>query len=215
MGVDYLQWIRDGLRQTGKTQVGLARHLGLTHPQITRLLKGVRRLKVDELPRIADYLGVCLPGEGDTSPPGHASGIPVLGEVAAGIWLEIMTEPERFEDVPVTPSPSHPANAQYGLIVRGESLNKIAKNGDTLHCVSVQQTNMDVKDGDLVIVERVDASGKRETTAKRLRRNGHFELWPESDHPAHQKPIIVPNDPHEMNEEISVIAKVIGLYREI
>lgn len=57
----YLDWIRAGLKQPGKTQLGLARHIGIAHPQITMLLKGKRRLKVDEIPRIAEYL--------ETEPP--------------------------------------------------------------------------------------------------------------------------------------------------
>lgn len=55
----YIEWIRANLdRSKGKTQIGLARHLGLAHTQITMLMQGRRRLKVDEIPRIADYLGV-------------------------------------------------------------------------------------------------------------------------------------------------------------
>lgn len=55
----YVEWIRANLdRSKGKTQIGLARHLGLAHTQITMLMQGRRRLKVDEIPKIADYLGV-------------------------------------------------------------------------------------------------------------------------------------------------------------
>lgn len=58
----YIEWIRANLdRSKGKTQIGLARHLGLAHTQITMLMQGRRRLKVDEIPRIAEYLGVEVP----------------------------------------------------------------------------------------------------------------------------------------------------------
>lgn len=56
-----LKWIRDGLRKSGKTQAGLARALGLAPPAVSRLLKGERQLKADEVPVIARYLGVTPP----------------------------------------------------------------------------------------------------------------------------------------------------------
>jgi len=58
----FREWIRAGLKQPGKTQVGLAQHLGIAHPQITHLLSGKRRLNVDEVPRIAEYLELDPPG---------------------------------------------------------------------------------------------------------------------------------------------------------
>lgn len=60
----FLEWIRDGLKRPGKSQLGLARHLNVAHPQITRLLQGARSLKVDEIPKIAEYLELNPPGFG-------------------------------------------------------------------------------------------------------------------------------------------------------
>ena len=52
----------------------------------------------------------------------------------------------------------------------------------------------DVKDGELVIVQRSKFQGAMiETTAKRVRKNGDFELWPESTHPDFQEPLRVQN----------------------
>ena len=51
-----IYWIKSGLKRTGKTQSGLADHLGLAHPQITQLLKGSRAVKVNEIPKIAEFL---------------------------------------------------------------------------------------------------------------------------------------------------------------
>lgn len=58
----FIEWIRSGLKQPGKTQSGLARHLNIAHPQITQLLNGRRQLRLDEIPKIADYLGIDAPG---------------------------------------------------------------------------------------------------------------------------------------------------------
>jgi transcriptional regulator with XRE-family HTH domain len=74
----FRQWIRAGLKQSGKTQMGLAQHLGIAHPQITHLLNGNRRLNVDEVPRIAEYLEIDPPA----FPP--VTGRPVGRQAAEG-----------------------------------------------------------------------------------------------------------------------------------
>lgn len=62
----YIDWIRSGLdKKAGKSQKALAEHLGLAHTQITRLLKGERRLKVDEITKIAEFLGKPPPMVGE------------------------------------------------------------------------------------------------------------------------------------------------------
>lgn len=62
------------MEPASKTQVGLAEHMNLSHPQITQLLKGKRQLKVSEIPVIAEYL--------DIPPPSRL--FPLLGDVGAG-----------------------------------------------------------------------------------------------------------------------------------
>lgn len=93
----YIDWVRKGLKQPGKTQKGLAEHLGIAHPQITSLLKGTRQVKVSEIPAMAAYL--------DMPPP--ARRFPLLGDVGAGgvvVETEWPGEPEMVdgpEDAPV------------------------------------------------------------------------------------------------------------------
>ncbi|WP_165900040.1 helix-turn-helix domain-containing protein [Borborobacter arsenicus] len=58
----FIDWIRAGLKQPGKTQFELAKHLNIAHPQITQLLNGRRHLKIDEIPKIAAYLELDPPG---------------------------------------------------------------------------------------------------------------------------------------------------------
>ncbi|PNG27028.1 LexA family transcriptional regulator [Methylocella silvestris] len=59
--MDLVDWIEESLKRTGKTRAGLAGVFGVHPSQITRLLKAGRRLKVDELKKIADYLGEPIP----------------------------------------------------------------------------------------------------------------------------------------------------------
>ena len=58
----YQEWIATGLKKPGKTKGGLAKALRLHQSQVTRLLsEGGRRLKVDELDKIAAYLEEPVP----------------------------------------------------------------------------------------------------------------------------------------------------------
>ena len=153
--------------------------------------------------------------------------IPIRGEVAAGLWREIdelsqdsWTENSQHhvEYAPTIVLPGYPPEHQFGLYVRGESLNKIAPNGSILHCLEyINGDAWHVKDGELVVVQRTKYQGAMiETTAKRVRRNGDiFELWPESNNPDFQEPLIVPEflDP-ESTEEIRIFAKVLKILIE-
>lgn len=60
--MDAAEWIRRGLTRSGKTQRGLAEALGIDPAGVNRMLKGLRQLRADEIPKVARYFG-------DTSPP--------------------------------------------------------------------------------------------------------------------------------------------------
>ena len=57
----YREWLIDGLKKSGKTQRGLAAALGLDPTAITRMKTGDRKIQADELPKIAQYIGVSPP----------------------------------------------------------------------------------------------------------------------------------------------------------
>ena len=122
--------------------------------------------------------------------------LPVIGEVAAGRWLEVdefIDEPS-YDPVPITPDPRWSFEHQYGLLVRGESINRFARDGDVIACVAAAPTRYRPRQGDLVVVEMRRAAGMlRQRTAKYFHREEtHIELWPDSDHERWQKPIIIP-----------------------
>ncbi len=53
-------WLKQRLALRGRTQAGLARHLGLDASAVTRLLKGERQLKGAEAAAIAAYIGCAV-----------------------------------------------------------------------------------------------------------------------------------------------------------
>lgn len=142
----------------------------------------------------------------------------VIGEVAAGVWREVdSTDETPFEPIPVAPNPSYPAGGQYGLVVRGTSINRQANDGDIVICIDMGVTGIEPQNNDLVVFERRrQQEGIREVTVKRLRRNGSvIELWPESDDPRFQEPILLNGGSGRDGEEGRVIAIVDWIYRPV
>lgn len=209
------------------SQTALAHMVEMTQSAIAEIERGnvLRPKKLREIARVLGRSEEYLLGEIEQAPtrtsarlPGSAQYVPVRGEVAAGLWREvddqshIESEPET---IPVAPTPGIPFEYQFCLIARGTSLNKLAQDGDVLVCTDIIKSGAEIKDGDLVIVERRKYQGAmREVTAKRVRRaNGGFELWPESIDPAFQTPIRI-DDGEDDDEEIDVIAKVLWIMRK-
>lgn len=67
-----LSWITNGLKQPGKTRAGIAKAMGVSAAQVTRILQGKRHLRAKDIETIASYLGidvrVMLPANPDAAP---------------------------------------------------------------------------------------------------------------------------------------------------
>lgn len=157
--------------------------------------------------------------DGGELPPGFSEegtpqGIPTLGDVAAGVWREVTAaDAAKYGSRSTNPAdPRYPATAQYDLVVRGSSIDRVARDGDRLRCVDLRETGLDVSDGDLVVVERRREGGHLvETTAKRVRQRGaKRELWPDSDDPQWQEPI---SYGEAQGDAVEIIALVLYAYR--
>lgn len=142
----------------------------------------------------------------------RTGGIPVKGQVAAGVWHELETpDVEPFEPLPVALDLRFPAEAQYGLVVRGNSINRFASAGDVLVCLDLGMTGLQIADDDMVVIERTrEQAGLREVTAKRVRFvEGGMELWPDSDDPAFQTPLLIHHGNAKTDDDgIRIIARV-------
>ncbi|MGU3664431.1 helix-turn-helix domain-containing protein [Methylobacterium sp. A49B] len=232
-GMSALKQFRERARLT---QQELADAVGTSQPQIRRLEAAQRKLTKEWAERLAPPLGISaetllFPPANLNDPDGEEgpgwtideeAGLDVPGEVAAGRFLTVDTAVDEtiYERAPVVPDPRYPRKAQYGLVVRGTSINQIAIDGDILHCVDIEISGHQPQNGELVIVEQVQFGGHlRERTAKvyRVVESGSIELHPDSDDPRWQEPIQVPKreldwKPRE-DLQVSVRAFVIGTYR--
>lgn len=140
--------------------------------------------------------------------------VPVKGRVKAGDWQDIDSWGAGLMNEWVPSSSEYPLEWQYAFVVDGESLNRVARHGDRLICLDLGESGYDFADGDLVIVERSRFSGQmKERTAKRARKTlTGFELWPESDDPAHQEAIPYGGDLER--DSVMVVAKVLWILRK-
>jgi SOS-response transcriptional repressor LexA len=165
----YLEWIRSGLKQTGKTQKALASHLNLAHPQITQLLKGKRRLKVDEVPRIADFLGIDPPKDDATD---EIIRVPLVSWVSAGEMADQAAVVD-LTDYPTIAVSRLPNSRWISLRVDGPSMNKISPP-DSLIFVDLNDRRL-VSNACYVIADETGAA-----TYKRYRPNDQPPFQPAS-----------------------------------
>jgi SOS-response transcriptional repressor LexA len=220
---DILRRIDEQLEKTGKAATAVSAEAGFNEGFIRdmrrkkKLMPGIDKIAAlaESLETTPEYLAF---GVG-SSEHVEAVGMPVRGEVAAGLWHEIegIVDASPFEPIPMAFDPRYPKEAQYGLVVKGTSVNKVAQPGDVLICLDLAMTSIDPRPGDLVIVERTRHQGsEREVTAKRLRREGKLLLLlPDSTDPRWQQATKLNEKKANPDIDVSVIAIVSGVWRPI
>lgn len=150
---------------------------------------------------------------GSTRSAAPISGPRLIGEVAAGLWRDVGdgTDLPSYDAIELPLMVGQPPEAQFGLLVRGPSINRVAQDGDILTCVRARAIKYRPTAGDLVIAERRRESGALvETTAKRLHKSedGQLELRPDSDDPRHQTAIPLGTDDGDETVTVEIIALV-------
>lgn len=124
----YREWIERGLEKPGLFRKGLADALGLSPSAVTRMLDGTRRVHLEEVPRIAAYLGDTPPDIGaeialdDAEPPPDAT-VPLKGYVAAGAQAHFVPLDENEFDRVIAPPNS--TEKTFALEIRGTSLGEL------------------------------------------------------------------------------------------
>lgn len=209
-------------KDRGYSRAELARRSGVSYDNLNKYERGdVEKPRGNILELVAAALGTTeqalLYGEDDAPTVKAKTGLAIHGEVAAGIWLEA----NLFEAEAVEPSTlvghdnRHPSSAQYLLRIKGESLNKIAQDGDLILCVNYLDALIEPKIGDLAVVERSRDGGLTiERTAKRIaQHNGVVELHPESTDPRFQNAFTYSDlDPEA--SEVTIKAKILGVIKQ-
>lgn len=156
---------------------------------------------------------------GGISPPDEfgrpvAQGLPLMGDVRAGAWLEVdelnnAIEPKR---IPVIPDDRYAGVHQFVVKVVGDSMNKVFPEGLYLICASLNGIGRLPKNGEYIIAKR-SQHGLEEVTVKKYVVVGNtVELHPESSNPAH---LPIAFDNVHGDTDIAMIGLVIGEYKRL
>jgi phage repressor protein C with HTH and peptisase S24 domain len=137
-----------------------------------------------------------------------SEGLAVKGFVQAGVWQESYA-PDDAQNLPIVGVSGYPLHRQFALQIKGDSINRRAKDGSYAICV---EWHGPLANGDVVVFER-RRNGFFQATIKIIKlRDTMVELWPDSDNPQHQEPLAVSGKELREGEEVAVVAKVIGFY---
>jgi transcriptional regulator with XRE-family HTH domain len=196
--------------EAGMTQQQLADATGKTRGAVAQWESGEVRPRHSTLTLIAKATTKSLRWIESGVDEAH-SGLWVVGEVAAGLWKEATAMLKPYS-LPVTPDPNYPADAQRLYRIVGNSVNRVAQDGDYIVCLDILAANETPVNGDFVVVRRLE-HGKAEYTAKRYyRENGAAKLRPESDDPDFQDDIELIGDD---GVEIQITDIVLAKYKQI
>jgi hypothetical protein len=231
------KWLKDRIKQIGKTQMGLGKVLGLPRSRISEMITGERKISAAEVPTVASYLEwpvervlahlsdrAALPLNLDPAPQRMGS-IRVIGEVAAGVFKDTLQyEPADQFEMEIPTDPRYARYRKQGLMVSGPSMNLIYPEGSVVVIVSVidlADEGYEPRTGQRVVVQRTNEVGQVEATVKELQidAEGHAWLWPRSDHPQFQQPWKVPatwegsGEFDEHTDNLRITALVVGSYR--
>ncbi|MFC7399566.1 helix-turn-helix domain-containing protein [Chelatococcus sp. GCM10030263] len=222
------------------SQAELAERAGMTQTGIASIESGavLRPRKLVEIARALDVSPEALLGEetvaagerarhamisaawdmgrsGRLLHPSVAGRIPVVGEVAAGVWRDPkQIDDEETSSLPVLSDPM--SGEQVGYLVRGASANKVAREGDVAVGALIAMRSPNIRDGDLVVFERAMApGGPIERTLRRFSfvGEGAAELTFDSDDSRFSETLKFPWGSDDAMAVGEIVARVQWIYR--
>ena len=129
------RWFQDRLRQLGKTQRGLAKHMGLDPSRITEILNQSRSIKIEEAVEMADYLETSLDDLvarlGAAVNRGAKASSLVVGYVGAGETVFSIDDHEKGSGLYKIDAPQGEGGGVC-VVVRGNSMSPRFRDGEHL-----------------------------------------------------------------------------------
>lgn len=190
-----------------KTQAMMAKDLGINKATISCWMNGTRIPRMDALERVCNYLHITKSqlieerqeeAQQDDKVKEEKVRIPVYGQVAAGIPMEMIEDIEDYEDIPK--AMTRGGKEYFALKIHGDSMEPKISDGDVI-IVRKQPT---AGDGELVVV----SVGNENATCKRIK---HYAsgLSLISDNPSH--PPMFFNEEEIVNKPVTIMGKVVEL----
>lgn len=199
----------------GWDQTELAEKLGTSQGTVSRWESGKQKPEFDQLRALASIDGKSVDaflGYAVQSRTGSIIPVTVRGVLRAGAWVEALEWPpdEHFE-ILVPEDKRYAGLTHAAFRVDGPSMNKAYPDGSYVITVPYIEIQEEPQPGHRVICQRTRTDGLIEATVKELAiSDGRRYLWPRSDHPDHQAPILLDGS---NGDEVVVTAKVVGSYR--
>jgi transcriptional regulator with XRE-family HTH domain len=106
-------------------------------------------------------------------------------------------------------------NAQFVLLIEGESVNRVARDGDWLLCIDIEALPGPPAHGDLVLIECAGARAP-EISIRRLHRiAGRLEFSFDSDDAVWRETMTLPDDAGSSAYGVRMLAKALFVFRRI
>ena len=222
---ELIAWIDAGLKKPGKKKNALATAIGRSPSTITDIMKGKRRIGIEEIPLIADYLdepppampGLDLRSKPEVKPAieGRLSLVTVAGPVQAGAFMPIdefdQSEPESFYE---PTDPDFPRARRTAFDVIGDSMNRLEPTpilpGSRVIGVNYDDIGIPLRDRMVVVVQQEREAGfLREWSIKQIELLDDAVVFhPRSSNVRH-KPIVVSRDlKADDGRQVSILALV-------
>ena len=149
------------LKIRNKTQLDLAKAIGVSNTTINNYVKGYNTPRMDKLDKICNYLRIERSDLLNTSTNEEkkttsALKIPVLGNVAAGIPISAVEDILDYEEVPISWKNQ---GEFFALRIKGDSMQPRMESGDVV--IVKQQSDANSGDTVIALVNGDDATCKR------------------------------------------------------
>lgn len=186
------KWIARHLSRKRGEKARLARAMHISNDQMSKILKGLRAVQPDEVPRVLDFFGYEFrpAGEGSFSNP-IAEPVKVISWVSAG---QLSDQPaiEDFEDFPTIYAADLPPGRWIALQVDGTSMNKLSPPSSVI-LVNLDDTRL-VANRCYVVADETGAAT--------------YKAYDPKADPVFQPRSYVPTDPPVFQGEVRVIGRV-------
>lgn len=216
------EFIKDRLKEIGRTQKELADYLDIRPPHLSAIFKGIRAIQADEIAPMAKFLQINLEAFAKALSqnknnlkviPEPIKTIHKVGFVQAGKFNEACQLPENeWEAIPYPVNENYKKANIFALGVRGDSMNLVfPPEKTTLICCPLEDwleanPGTDIE-GKYIIAYRHTPDGLCEATVKKYTKidDSTIILVAESTNPE-IKPIVL----HPDSNEYEIAAVVIG-----
>lgn len=148
------------LKLRNKTQLDLAKAIGVSNTTINNYVKGYNTPRMDKIDKICTYLNIersnLLEDNEKRNIKPQGIKIPVLGTVAAGIPISAVEDILDYEEIPQS---WQNQGEFFGLKIKGDSMEPRMESGDVV--IVKQQSDANSGDTVIVLVNGDDATCKR------------------------------------------------------